>query len=141
MKQRAPTAILLVMAPFAFAQTKGQTFTGEIMDKQCAQMQSHENMMKSVGANNARECTLACVKNGDKFVLFDRDAKKVYVIDDEKKVREYAGPAGSDNWNLRRQHREPSGQDHRTGTLSIILDFGVHFCGKARGCISPTDTL
>jgi hypothetical protein len=91
MKQRAPTAILLVMAPFAFAQTKGQTFTGEIMDKQCAQMQSHENMMKSVGANNARECTLACVKNGDKFVLFDRDAKKVYVIDDEKKVREYAG--------------------------------------------------
>jgi hypothetical protein len=91
MKQTVPTAILLVMAPFAFAQTKGQTFTGEIMDKQCAQMQSHENMMKSVGAKNARECTLACVKNGDKFVLFDSGAKKVYVIDDDKKVREYAG--------------------------------------------------
>jgi hypothetical protein len=91
MKQTIPTAVLLVVAPFAFGQNDGHTFTGEIMDKQCAQMGSHENMMKAEGAKNAKECALACVKNGDKFVLFDSDAKKVYVIDNDKKVREYAG--------------------------------------------------
>jgi hypothetical protein len=91
MKQTIPTAILFVVAPFAFGQTNGHTFTGEIMDKQCAQMGSHENMMKAEGAKDAKECALACVKNGDKFVLFDSDSKKVYVIDNDKKVREYAG--------------------------------------------------
>lgn len=90
MKQTLPT-ILLVLAPFAFAQAKGHTFTGEIMDKQCAQMGSHENMMKAEGAKNARECALACAKNGDKLVLLDSDAKKVYVIEDDNKVRQYAG--------------------------------------------------
>ncbi|MGI8961893.1 MAG: hypothetical protein ACR2IV_19470 [Bryobacteraceae bacterium] len=91
MKQTIPTAILLAVAPFAFAQTKDHTFTGEIMDKQCAQMGSHENMMKAEGAKNDKECALACVKNGDKFVLFDSGAKKVYVIENDKKVREFAG--------------------------------------------------
>jgi hypothetical protein len=91
MKQTLPTAILLLAGAFAFAQSKGHTFTGEIMDKQCAQMGSHENMMKPMGAKNATECTLACAKNGDKLVLFDSDAKKVYVIEDDKKVRQYAG--------------------------------------------------
>ena len=61
------------------------------MDKQCAQMGSHENMMKTEGAKDAKECTLACVKNGGSFALLDTQTKKVYPIDDEKKVREYAG--------------------------------------------------
>ena len=91
MKQTLPIAILFVAAGFSFAQTNGHTFTGEIMDKQCAQMGSHENMMHAVGAKNAKDCTLACAKNGDKLVLFDSNAKKVYVIEDEKKVRQYAG--------------------------------------------------
>jgi hypothetical protein len=91
MKQTLPIAILLVLTPYAFAQSKGHTFTGEIMDKQCAQMGSHENMMAAMGAKNAKDCTLACAKNGDKLVLFDSDAKKVYVIEDDKKVRQYAG--------------------------------------------------
>jgi Protein of unknown function (DUF5818) len=90
MKQTLLT-ILLMLAPCAFAQSKGHTFTGEIMDKQCAQMGSHENMMKAEGAKNARECALACAKNGDKLVLFDSDSKKVYVIEDDNKVRQYAG--------------------------------------------------
>ena len=91
MKQTIPAAFLFALAPLAFAQSNGHTFTGEIMDKQCAQMGSHENMMKAEGAKNAKECTLACAKNGDKLVLFDSDAKKVYVIENDKKVREYAG--------------------------------------------------
>ena len=84
MKQTLPTAILFVAAGFSFGQTNGHTFTGEIMDKQCAQMGSHENMMHAVGAKDAKDCTLACAKNGDKLVLFDSNAKKVYVIEDEK---------------------------------------------------------
>jgi len=61
------------------------------MDKQCAQMSSHENMMKPEGAKNAKECTLACVKNGGSFALMDRQSKKVYQIDDSKKVHDFAG--------------------------------------------------
>jgi hypothetical protein len=91
MKQTLPTVILFAAAGFCFAQSSKHTFTGEIMDKQCAQMGSHENMMHAVGAKNAKDCTLACAKNGDKLVLFDANAKKVYVIEDEKKVRQYAG--------------------------------------------------
>ena len=91
MKQISLLTLLLAASSYAFTQDKGGTFSGEIMDKQCAQMGSHDNMMKTEGAKNAKECTLACVKNGASFVLFDPQTKKVYAIDDEKKVREYAG--------------------------------------------------
>jgi uncharacterized protein YdeI (BOF family) len=84
------TLFLAVTGPLC-AQSKNGTFTGELMDKQCAQMSSHENMMKSEGAKDAKECTLACVKNGGSFALLDPQTKKVYPIADEKKVREYAG--------------------------------------------------
>jgi len=90
MKHISLCAILLTIVPASFAQKSG-TFTGEIMDQQCAQMQSHDNMMKSEGAKDAKECTLSCVKNGGKFALFDPATKKVYVIEDEKKIRQYAG--------------------------------------------------
>ena len=91
MKQVIFVAAVLAASNFAFAQKKADAFTGEIMDKQCAQMGSHENMMKAEGAKNAKECTLACLKNGDTLVLFDSASKKVYPIDSDKKVREYAG--------------------------------------------------
>ena len=48
-------------------------------------------MMRSEGAKNAKECTLACVKSGGAFALFDSRTKKVYPIEDGKKVSEYAG--------------------------------------------------
>jgi hypothetical protein len=91
MKQTVLTVIPLIAISMAFAQNKNGTFTGEIMDKQCAQMGSHENMTKAMGAKDARECTLACVKNGDSFALLDPQTKKVYPIEDQKKAREYAG--------------------------------------------------
>ena len=84
-------AIPLIAVPLGFAQKKGDTFTGEIMDKACAQMHSHDNMMKAMGVKDAKECTLACVKNGDSFALLDAQTQKVYPIEDEKKAREYAG--------------------------------------------------
>ena len=91
MKQISVLTLLLAASSYIFAHDKSGTFSGEIMDKQCAQMGSHENMMKTEGAKDAKECTLACVKNGGSFVLMDPQTKKVYPLDDEKKVREYAG--------------------------------------------------
>ena len=90
--KRIPFLTFFLLASLSgFAQSKNSTFSGEIMDKQCAQMGSHENMMKTEGAKDAKECTLACVKNGGSFVLLDSKTKKVYSLEDEKKVREYAG--------------------------------------------------
>jgi hypothetical protein len=91
MRQISTLTLLLAIASALCAQSKNSTFTGELMDKQCAQMGSHENMMKTEGAKNAKECTVACVKNGGSFALLDPQTKKVYAIEDEKKVREFAG--------------------------------------------------
>ncbi|HZU24944.1 MAG TPA: hypothetical protein VFA04_05450 [Bryobacteraceae bacterium] len=81
---------LLLMAAGALWAADG-TFTGEIMDKQCAEMGSHDAMMKSEGAKNAKECALACAKDGGGFALYDSQSKKVYPIADAGKVRDYAG--------------------------------------------------
>ena len=85
------TTLLFAITTGLCAQSKNGTFSGQIMDKQCAQMGSHDNMMKSEGAKDAKECALACVKNGGSFALLDPQTKKVYSIEDDKKVREYAG--------------------------------------------------
>jgi hypothetical protein len=84
-------AAILLLTLNSYASAKDGRFTGEVMDKQCAQMGSHQNMMKSEGAKDARECTLACTKNGDSFALLEASTKKVYVIADGNKVRPYAG--------------------------------------------------
>jgi hypothetical protein len=45
------------------------------------------------GMGDDKSCTLACVKGESKFVLVDRDHKKVYRVDnaDQEKAREFAG--------------------------------------------------
>jgi hypothetical protein len=45
------------------------------------------------GMGDDRSCTLECVKGGSKFVLADRDNKRVYRLDNtgQKKAREFAG--------------------------------------------------
>jgi hypothetical protein len=91
MKQISILTCLLMAGFAAAAQNKKGTFSGQIMDKQCADMSSHDNMMKGEGAKDAKECTLACVKDGGAYALLDPQTKKVYAIEDEKKVREYAG--------------------------------------------------
>ncbi len=91
MKQIPLITLLLAAGSVLVAQGKNGTFTGEIMDKQCAQMGSHDNMMKSEGAKDAKECTLACVKNGSSYALLDTQTKKVYPIEDQKKVQQFAG--------------------------------------------------
>src|SRR5215472_667311 len=81
-------ALALGLTPAAFAE---KTFRGEIMDSPCAEMGSHEHMMKSEKARNARECTLACSKTHGALVLYDAANKKVYKLDDQIKPKTFAG--------------------------------------------------
>lgn len=84
---------------------KDKTFTGMIMDSQCAIMGSHEKMEEmhqdklqamGVKASNdltgkaARACTLMCVKQGGQFVLYNKATKTTYKLDDQEKPREFA---------------------------------------------------
>ena len=91
MKQSLFMTVLCVIAGLGVARGDDHTFIGEIVDSQCAQMGSHESMMKAEGAKNAKECTIACVKSGGKYALYDAAAKRAYQLDDQKKARDYAG--------------------------------------------------
>jgi hypothetical protein len=53
MKQSLFITVLCLGAGFGVARAADHTFTGEIMDSQCAQIGSRGNMMKGVGAKNA----------------------------------------------------------------------------------------
>ncbi|HSM87532.1 MAG TPA: DUF5818 domain-containing protein [Candidatus Limnocylindrales bacterium] len=84
-------AVLLMCAAAGFAAPKAKTFSGEIMDSACAKAGSHEGMMKKAGLKTAKECTEACVKNGSKYVLFNKATKKTYELDDQTKPQQFAG--------------------------------------------------
>jgi hypothetical protein len=81
--------IFLLSTAAAFAADK--TFTGEIMDSQCADMASHDNMMNGENAHNAKECTMSCVKKGGSYALYDSGAKQAYKLDNQKKAAAFAG--------------------------------------------------
>jgi hypothetical protein len=90
--------VLVGLAMFAtpgFAAQKAETVTGEIMDSSCAKMGSHEMMEKQHGmpsnAASDKACTLACVKAGASYVLYDSATKTVYQLDDQKKPAQFAG--------------------------------------------------
>ena|SRR5207302_8251210 len=74
-----------------FAHAKDMTYTGEIMDNQCAKEGSHATMMKKHDIKTEKECTNGCVKMGGKYVLYVPSTKKVYELDDQKKGEQFAG--------------------------------------------------
>jgi len=80
-------AVLLLAPGFAAA----ATFSGEIMDSQCAKGGGHESMFKKEGTNDPKVCTLACVKAGGKFVLFDDATKTYHMLDNQTKPQPFAG--------------------------------------------------
>ncbi len=87
-------AILVLSLSFvglSFGAVKEQTFTGEIMDSQCANMGSHDVMMKQEGAKDAKQCTTGCVKMGGRYVLFNATEKTIYQLDDQNKPAQFAG--------------------------------------------------
>ena len=87
----------LLMPGFAAARDK--TFTGEIMDSQCAKNSSHTMMLKKEGMGDKdpndpmvkQMCTKNCVKMGGKYVLYDPAKKAVYELDDQQKPEALAG--------------------------------------------------
>jgi hypothetical protein len=81
---------LLLGAPAVLTQTR--SFTGEIMDSQCAAvMHSHTRMMQGVGAKNAKECTQKCVQMGGKYALLDSSGNTAYQLDNQEKAAAFAG--------------------------------------------------
>jgi len=94
------TAILLVsILSFAAPKSKAKTFTGEIMDSQCAMNASHAEMLKKEGMADKnpndpmakKMCTENCVKMGGKYVLFNSSDKSVFELDDQTKPAQFAG--------------------------------------------------
>ena len=63
-----------------------RTLVGFISDNHCG-------LKHMKGKGDDKSCTLMCVKNGGKFVLADRDHKRVYQLDKtgQEKAREFAG--------------------------------------------------
>ena len=73
----------------SLAAQKAQTYTGEIMDQQCALLGGHTAMMNQ--GESAKDCANRCVSIGGKYVLFDAANKMVYQLDDQKKAQSFAG--------------------------------------------------
>jgi hypothetical protein len=80
----------ILMTPILAAQNE-TTFTGEINDRACAKANSHDAMMKRHGSTNEKDCIVACVKAGGKYVLVDSATKAIYLLDDQQKPEAFAG--------------------------------------------------
>jgi hypothetical protein len=84
----ASASLLSALSSINAAQ-KTQTFTGEIMDQQCALLGGHSAMMNQ--GESAKDCANRCVSIGGKYVLYDGGTKIVYQLDDQKKAQPFAG--------------------------------------------------
>jgi hypothetical protein len=61
------------------------------MDSKCSGQGSHGQVMAKEGTATAKDCTLFCIKDAAKLVLYNAAAKVSYNLDDQDKPREYAG--------------------------------------------------
>ena len=90
MRRTIPALCLTALGALALASSPTraadpQTFTGFISDDMCGL--DHTEM---AGGEGDKKCTLSCVEGGSSFVLADREHKKVYALDDQKKPKEFA---------------------------------------------------
>src|SRR5215467_9306392 len=86
--------IIILASNLSFAvrtQSGTETVTGEMMDAQCALIGSHKMMLKTTGANNDKDCALACAKMGGKYMLYDPAGKKAYQLDGQSSLAAFAG--------------------------------------------------
>jgi hypothetical protein len=91
MKRVAFICVISAMILFAIlVHAQDKTFSGSIMDSQCASLGGHEAMYNDE-IKDPKACTLACVKEGGAFVLFDPTTPMVYQLDDQKKPEPFAG--------------------------------------------------
>lgn len=94
MKKVAMTLCMLAAcAVWAGAQThaRARRFSGQIMDSQCATQGNHDAGYKMTGTHTRKDCTLACVKAGGQFVLYNARTKTTYKLDNQDEPRAYAG--------------------------------------------------
>ena len=92
MKKLGLTVVMLMIAStVSFGKKADKTYTGEIMDSTCAKMGNHDAGYKLTGTNTPKDCTLACVKSGAKFVLYDATTKTTYELDDQDMAKDLAG--------------------------------------------------
>lgn len=95
-------AVPLLLCTAFSTLAKDATFTGEIMDSQCAKTSRLHPMMNKAGnAVTAKQCTLKCVKElGSVYVLYDPETKMVYQLDDQARFDPFAGEKVSVSGNL-----------------------------------------
>lgn len=90
------TFVLLVLGALSIAPLSGsaQNLNNKVQERSVFGYISdnHCGLKHMSGMGDDKSCTLMCVKNG-KFVLADRDHKRVYQLDKtgQKKAREFAG--------------------------------------------------
>lgn len=112
---------LLLLTALSFAESKPETFTGEIADSSCAYnvhslSRSHKEMLKSKAwGRNAADCTRRCVeKFGASYVLVHNN--DVYHLDQQSMAEPFAGQqvkvsgtlGGSDNKTIHIDKIEPA---------------------------------
>jgi hypothetical protein len=91
LRRTLPLLLLLTLAGAARAVPRGQSFSGEIMDIQCAKVNGHELGYKMTGTSTPRDCTEACVKAGGEYVLYDAAAKTFYHLTPARRAAAFSG--------------------------------------------------
>ena len=82
----ATTILLTAARPFAAE----QTWSGQISDSLCGA--KHEEAAEGQGKMPDRDCTLACVEGGSKFVLVVDEGKMIQIVNqDDKDLVTHAG--------------------------------------------------
>jgi hypothetical protein len=87
------TVIVLAAAFWPNGTNEGHSFSGEVMDSQCAQLGSHEKMMAEHNFTTTLQCALFCARAqtpASKFVLFDKSKNRIYLLDNQEQAELYA---------------------------------------------------
>jgi len=84
------SVLTLMFLTVRLAQARDRVFSGDIMDSECAEMGSHD-MRLDGSYTTAKQCTLACVKLGSRFVLYTAGTKIIFQLDDQQQPRQFAG--------------------------------------------------
>jgi hypothetical protein len=94
----ALAAVALSLSPLATlsgqsSPTTAQTIVGEVTDTMCAPSKSHAGMMAKMPTmgHDASSCGKECARIGAKYVLLDNQTGKVYQVDDQAKIAQFAG--------------------------------------------------
>src|SRR5579863_8524828 len=92
--------IVLMIAAASLTLAADTTFTGTVTDSMCGK--DHSSMKMGTDA----KCTLACVKAGAKYALYD--GSKTYTLGDQKAPEKFAG-----------QRVTVTGSVDKSGTLQV----------------------